>query len=203
MARRRSISDERLLEVACDRFLADGVGASTRAIAADAGVSEGVLFQRFGTKDELFFRAMRVPRPDLTDALRRADRAKTLRQGLGVLALAALDSLREAMPITLLVVSHPAREDRLRAGSGQAPALLEEALGLREAFRSFLGGRGLELADPGPWIGVLMATLLTRALHEQVGMADPAGTRRWLGEALAALDTGLEGAGRPETPERA
>ncbi|MFT7580454.1 MAG: AcrR family transcriptional regulator [Myxococcota bacterium] len=58
MARPRSISDETLLDAAREVFLRDGYGAATTAIAKSAGVSEATLFKRFGTKDELFFRAL-------------------------------------------------------------------------------------------------------------------------------------------------
>lgn len=199
MPRQKTIPDAHLLEVARARFLADGVGARTRQIAADAGVSEGVLFQRFGTKEELFFRAMRLPAPSLAQALASALRAKTHLRGLYLLASSALDFLREIMPAVLLVLSHPAQSARLKQGSNQAGAMLAEASELHAAFRKYLEAvaeRGWVTArDPAAVIGILVSTLLSRAIHEQIGFADPADTQQWLEEALAAIDQGLSGGG--------
>lgn len=61
MARPKTIADADLLEAARAVFVQKGMGASTRAIARRAGVSEGVLFQRYATKQELFFAAMALP----------------------------------------------------------------------------------------------------------------------------------------------
>lgn len=43
----------RLLEVAIDRFAADGLDASFDAIAADAGLTKGALYHHFGSRDGL------------------------------------------------------------------------------------------------------------------------------------------------------
>lgn len=58
MARPRTITDGRLLEAAREVFLEQGVSATTSAIARRAEVSEGTLFKRFTTKEELFEAAM-------------------------------------------------------------------------------------------------------------------------------------------------
>ena len=49
----------------------EGFGASTKAIARRAGVFEGVLYQRFANKDELFFAAMIPPPVDLSKIFRQ------------------------------------------------------------------------------------------------------------------------------------
>jgi AcrR family transcriptional regulator len=61
MGRTKTISDEEVLERAREVFVEQGFRASTKAIAKHVGVSEGVLFQRFSTKEELFFAAMILP----------------------------------------------------------------------------------------------------------------------------------------------
>ena len=62
MGRQKTISDDEVLRIARDLFRARGHTATTREIAEAVGVSEAVLYQRFGSKDELFFAAM-VPQP--------------------------------------------------------------------------------------------------------------------------------------------
>jgi len=62
MARTAKITDERLLEAARGEFLAHGIRATSADIAKRAGVSPGILFHRFGTKEALFSAAMKVER---------------------------------------------------------------------------------------------------------------------------------------------
>lgn len=63
--RRPPIHNDRLLAVAREVFLEHGIRASTALVAARAGVSEALLFKRFGTKNALFTEAMRT---DFIDA---------------------------------------------------------------------------------------------------------------------------------------
>jgi AcrR family transcriptional regulator len=60
MARTATITDERLLEAARAEFLEHGIRATSAAIARRAGVSSGILFHRFGSKEALFAAAMKV-----------------------------------------------------------------------------------------------------------------------------------------------
>jgi AcrR family transcriptional regulator len=60
MPRPPKITNEAILEAARQVFLADGVGASTLAIAEKAGISEAAIFKRFGTKQALFLAAMGI-----------------------------------------------------------------------------------------------------------------------------------------------
>jgi AcrR family transcriptional regulator len=192
LPRPKTISDQSLLEAARMRFLADGIGASTRRIASDAAVSEGVLFQRFGTKEELFFLAMRLPAPDLGEAVRRAMRKRSRRQGLTVIAAAALDYLRDATPGLLLVISHPARQARLAQGARDAHDMLAEAFGLHAAFRRYLES----LVEPEKSlgthgqnaIGLLVSALLVQAIHEQIGISSLKDSTHWLRSTVGTID---------------
>ena len=65
MGRNKTIPDTGLLEIARRVFVEKGLGASTKEIARRTGVSEGVIFQRFNTKEDLFFAAMIPPPADL------------------------------------------------------------------------------------------------------------------------------------------
>ena len=58
MARTPSITDDQLLEAARAEFLENGIRATTTDIARRAGVSQGILFHRFGSKEALFAAAM-------------------------------------------------------------------------------------------------------------------------------------------------
>ena len=75
MGRARTVEDEDILEAARLAFLERGQLATTREIADAAGISQAVLYQRFGSKDDLFFAAMAPPPPDLEDLLGEAPRS--------------------------------------------------------------------------------------------------------------------------------
>lgn len=69
MGRARTVEDEEILEAARQVFLTRGQLATTREIAEAAGISQAVLYQRFGSKDELFFSAMAPPPPNTDELL--------------------------------------------------------------------------------------------------------------------------------------
>jgi AcrR family transcriptional regulator len=105
MGRKKLITDAVLLEVARRVFVESGFGASTKEIARQAGVSEGVIFQRFATKDDLFFAAMIPPVADLHKLLHHP-RSKG-RALLVKLTFATIEYWREALPVLLPLVAHP------------------------------------------------------------------------------------------------
>jgi AcrR family transcriptional regulator len=59
MARPVSIDDEQILAAAREVFLAHGIRGTTAEVAQRAGVSEGSIFKRWKTKEDLFHAAMR------------------------------------------------------------------------------------------------------------------------------------------------
>ncbi|MDV6375595.1 TetR/AcrR family transcriptional regulator [Deinococcus arenicola] len=54
MARPRTITDEQIVEAAREVFLEQGFAATTAEIARRAGISEGTLFKRYASKEDLF-----------------------------------------------------------------------------------------------------------------------------------------------------
>lgn len=104
MPRKKTIRDEDLLNAARDCFVERGFAVSTKEISVRAGVSEGLLFQRYGTKADLFFAAMVPPQTDLTALL-----AKPLDEEHFIkLGFTMLDYFRKAVPVLLPLMSHPA-----------------------------------------------------------------------------------------------
>src|SRR5713226_3251451 len=69
MGRYKTISDHEVLATARNLFRTQGHTATTRQIAEAAGISEAILYQRFGSKDHLFFAAMHAMGPDIEDLL--------------------------------------------------------------------------------------------------------------------------------------
>jgi len=106
VGRKRTISDDELLDAARREFVEQGYAASTREIARRAGVSEGLVFQRFQTKEDLFFAAMIPPAADLNRLLHHP-RSKG-RALLEKIAFSMIDYFRETLPVLLPLMSHPA-----------------------------------------------------------------------------------------------
>ena len=104
MGRKKTVSDAGLLEAARAVFVEQGFGASTKEIARRAGISEAVIYQRFATKDELFFAAMIPPPADVTRILQSR---LTGRKLVETLTLAMLEFSRQSLPVMLPLMMHP------------------------------------------------------------------------------------------------
>ncbi len=108
MARPVSIDEETLLAAAREVFLAKGFSATTADIAERAGVSEGILFHRFGTKQALFSAAMR-PNPDgVFEKLRLSERVGKgeLDACMAEIAHELIGFLRGVMPCIMMAWSN-------------------------------------------------------------------------------------------------
>ena len=191
MPRKKGTPDEVILDAAREVFLADGIGASTKKIAATAGVSEGVLFQRYGQKKALFFKAMRLPAPDFTEALEASSRCVHHHEALLTLVRSSLEYLRSVMPMVLLVLSHPSSQEVFQIHEGQAHEFLFEAFGISQIFREFFDEQvrigNLRERDYATVTGILFSTLLTRALHEHIGLDHKESTQAWLETVIKVL----------------
>ncbi len=106
MARPPSITDEELLRHARAVFLDHGIRATAVDVAHRAGVSEALVFKRFGTKDELFRKSMQAElSPDeigwLADLDARIGRGD-LRTHLFEIGMAAVRFFRKLMPLIMM-----------------------------------------------------------------------------------------------------
>lgn len=192
MARPRSISDDRVLEAAREVFVEQGFGASTREVARRAGISEGVLFQRYDTKVELFFAAMEPPAfiwdevigPDIPedDGLAR----------LRALVAGLVEYFRAAMPVLLPLLSHP--EFRMEDFARRHPD--SSLITLRREIRDHLAaerraGR-VGPIDPGPAALALVSLGHSIAFFERLGAHDGSLPDALVRGAVEAIWEGLE-----------
>ncbi len=108
MARPTTITDEQILEAARALFLDKGLAASTAEIAKAAGVSEGTIFNRFGTKAGLFEAAMGLGE-QLPEMLKLAELAgrNTVEENLTSFICRFIEVMREVMPRLHLALTHP------------------------------------------------------------------------------------------------
>jgi AcrR family transcriptional regulator len=110
MGRQKTITDDEVLRIARDIFRRQGHTATTREIALAAGISEAVLYQRFGSKDELFFTAMRPRGPDIERLLGPSDPSDDARTYLRAVAVRLGEHFAEVIPLALRVMMHPSRD---------------------------------------------------------------------------------------------
>jgi AcrR family transcriptional regulator len=107
MGRHKTISDDEVLRIARDLFRARGHAVTTRQIGEAAGVSEGVLYQRFGSKDDLFFAAMHPRGPDVEELLGPSDPPDDARAYLRTVVARVGRYFAEVIPQFLRVMTHP------------------------------------------------------------------------------------------------
>ncbi|MCX5866558.1 MAG: TetR/AcrR family transcriptional regulator [Proteobacteria bacterium] len=103
MARTRTISDEKIITAARAEFLKHGFGASTMVIAKRAGVSETLLFKRFGTKNEMFAKAMGIEDPPLwVKALEGLESRGEARENIKKIAKMMMEFMSEILPRVIM-----------------------------------------------------------------------------------------------------
>jgi len=164
VARKRTIPDEDILKAAREVFVEKGFAASTRAIARHAGVSEGLLFQRYRTKADLFFAAMVPPPLALNDQLRRTPAAGEFEAALRALAQEMLDYFRAAAPILLPLMTHP--DFRFEDFAARHPQSAFVSL-RAELVRFFAANKS---TDPSGAALVLISSLYGIVMFERLGV---------------------------------
>ncbi|HEV3116626.1 MAG TPA: helix-turn-helix domain-containing protein [Gemmataceae bacterium] len=134
MGRHKTISDEEVLGIARDLFRARGHAVTTRQIAEAAGISEGVLYQRFGSKDDLFFAAMHPRGPDIEELLGPKDPADDAHAYLRSVVIRIGKYFAGVIPLALRVMTHPSFDpSSLARAQPNAAAVLREGLAERLA----------------------------------------------------------------------
>src|SRR5262249_52785867 len=107
MGRHKTISDDEVLRVAREVFRAQGHTATTREIAETAGISEAVLYQRFGSKDDLFFAAMHPWGPDIEELLGPVDPPDDALAYLHAVIVRIGNYFVEVIPLAVRLMTHP------------------------------------------------------------------------------------------------
>ena len=160
MGRPKTISDAAVLQIARDIFRRRGHTASTREVAQAAGISEAVLYQRYGSKDALFFAAMHAQGPEIEDLLGPGDPPDDAREYLLTVLRRLGGYFAEVIPLALRVMMHPSFDPAsLARTTPGGPAELRAGLANR---LSSLARRG-RLTAPEP---AVVARLLLSLAHD-------------------------------------
>ncbi len=122
MARPKSIDDEEILEAAREVFFEEGIQATTAEIARRAGISEGTIYRRYSTKNDLFVAAMDIPSPpEWVSTLEAIEAEDDLREGLYRVSLEIIEFFEEIIPKVNMVMSNLADEQMFGRGDGAPP----------------------------------------------------------------------------------
>lgn len=105
MARPSTVSTEKILEVALELFLEKGFDVPTAEIARAAGISEGSIFKRFPTKQELFVAAMGSGLPAWTEAIPKLGEEQPVAENLRQIMMLGISAFEKAMPRMMLLWS--------------------------------------------------------------------------------------------------
>jgi AcrR family transcriptional regulator len=160
MGRPKTITDDAVLRIARDVFREQGHTATTREVAQAAGISEAILYQRFASKDALFFAAMHARGPDIEELLGPEDPPDDANKYLRTVLRRLGEYFAEVIPLALRVMMHPSFDPAsLSNTTPGGPAELREGLARRLAS---LARRGrLEASDE-----VVVARLLLSLAHD-------------------------------------
>jgi AcrR family transcriptional regulator len=141
MGRHKTVSDDDVIQIAREVFRAHGHTATTRQIADAIGISEAILYQRFGSKDELFFKAMHAAGPDIERLLGPNEPPGDAQTYIRSVTSALAKHFLEVIPLGLRVMTHPSFDPKVIARFQPAgPASLQQ--GLADRLKS-LSKRGL------------------------------------------------------------
>ena len=190
MPRPKTITDEEILDVARSLFLQEGAKASTRAIAKIAGISEAVIFQRFSTKEDLFFAAMVPPEAQLEAMFNIQVGQNQILTNLNEISFQIVAYFREVMPVFLSLVSHPAFDMHTFMQRHTMPAIqIHQRLTEYLSAEADLGRvRGDDVTTAA---AILLSHLHNLALTETLGTHQLSDIKQAISDAIAMLWKGL------------
>ncbi len=197
MGRHKTISDREVLEVARGAFRSQGYAVTGREIAKRAGVSEAVLYQRFESKDALFFAALAPTEPDLLEIFgprgRQGDAFAWILTSVDRMAA----YFEDLLPLAIQMMMHPG--SRLRSGGQSGPALCAERMEkeLMIRLRSLRQAGAITSAPHQAVARLLIGIAHDWALHRALLSCCPARDRRPLAACVEVAWRGMAPGHRP------
>ena len=171
MARPKSIDDEEILEAAREVFLEEGIQATTAEIARRAGISEGTIYRRYATKQDLFIAAMDIPSPpEWLETLQEIGEEDELRGGLEEVSLQIIEFFEEVIPKVNMVMCNVGEEQWFRSEEEAPPVRALKPL-IRFFHRERSRGR-VGRCDPEVVARMYIGSLFHFAFSEVSGIND-------------------------------
>lgn len=161
MGRQKTISDDDVLRVARAVFRERGHTATTREIAQAVGISEAILYQRFGSKDDLFFTATAPREPDTGLLLGPKDPPDDAHAYLRAVVVRVGEYFAEILPLVVHRMTHPSFDP----AEFKRPVPTRPAVRLQEALAERIASlaRRKRLAVPS---AAVAARLLVSLAHD-------------------------------------
>jgi AcrR family transcriptional regulator len=191
MPRSKTISDDEILAVARSLFLQEGAKASTRTLAKQAGISEAVIFQRFGTKEDLFFTAMVPPEAQLEVMFNVQPGQGQVATNLESISFKVVSYFREVMPIFLSLIAHPSFEMQTFLQRHTMPGVKINQR-LTEYLRAEADLERIRQDSVATTVAVLFSHLHNLALSETIGSHQQINTEQAIADAIALLWQGVK-----------
>lgn len=169
MGRPRTISDEALLDTARDVFLREGAAVSTAEIARMAGVSEGLIFKRFATKDSLFRQCFDISRFGILDVSQLAGQGD-LRVNLTRLAHEQVAIFRKLLPSVMIRLGKCGLSPDGIFGGHDEPPPIQNMRRLAAYFEAEMRLGRLRPADPLALARVVLGSTHNLVFFELAGL---------------------------------
>ena len=192
MVRPRQISDDDILSAARECFLEHGPGLATGVIAKSLGVSQATLFNRFGTKEELFRSALNLPQASWAENLSDGPTDAPIEEQLEELALSILQFFEQMMP-TLVILRASGIAPTDFAEPGLEPPPIRHHKTLKEWFERAHTQGLLDVPHPETAAQAFMGSLHARAMvahlwgKPMVPMSNPEYIQQFVGTLLIGL----------------
>jgi AcrR family transcriptional regulator len=187
MARPISITEDQILDAAREIFLEKGFNVSTAEIAKRAGVSEGSLFNRFATKEDLFFAAIGIPAEVPWFAtIDRISGTGDVRENLIDLYVEIVENLRQILPrLTLFWASKLPPPIDFPHIDEPPPVRIQRRL--TEFFAQEMKLGRIRKCDPKLVAAVYLGGIHHITLVEMMGHQEPIPARRYAEEIMDLL----------------
>jgi AcrR family transcriptional regulator len=190
LGRHKQLTDEALLAVARQAFVAEGNTPSTREVARRAGVSEAVIYQRFGSKDAFFLAALTPPILDV-DALFQRRGEPQVREHLERLASEMLVYFRTLVPVLIPLITTPDFDFEQFARAHPQSPIHQLRVGLAAHLRDLRARHEIGDVDTDAAALTLFATVFSLAMFERLGAHDAAFASAAVTRIIDTLWTGL------------
>lgn len=189
MGRPKTIETDELLAIAREVLRTRGHKATIRVVARAAGISPGVLYQRWEDKEALFLAALAPSVPALADD---GTEDQDPRAYLAIFAARIKDHLREVIPAIILLGTHADYSKNLSDQLHRYNRAGEIAAMLRLRLQQWEKAGLVKVADPGAVASIFIHMLHSMALREHLSGEKRAKTKpAQMRPYIEALWTGL------------
>lgn len=198
MGRRKRIEDDELLARVREVVIKEGITVTSRRIAEVVGVSSAVLFQRYGSKENLLFAAMTPPAPTMKFLVERTGARATGLPHLQRVAAELLEYFRQFVAVVSPLANHPAFDyEAFRQRQPNSP--LEQIIAaLTTSFETRRQRGEIDCPDVGMLVLNLIAVAHSLAMFERLGAHNGAFSTRIVSDLVRLVWHGIAPADQRE-----